>query len=57
MLWANFYDEFWDWPDTTRSAHIASLENIGTGEEVVEVIYEIEAPEVRTQLVAGRCLP
>lgn len=51
MLWSDFYDDFWDWSDATRGAHIASLEDIGIGEEVVEVIYEIEDPVVRTQLI------
>ena len=51
MLWTTFYDNFWDWSDSTRSTRISSLEDIGTGEEVVEVIYEIEDPKVRAQLV------
>lgn len=51
MLWADFYEGFWDWADATKCINIASLEDIGTGEEVVEVIYEIEDPEVRSQLI------
>ena len=51
MLWTDFYDEFWDWTDAIRCTHIASLEDVGTGEKIVEVIYEIEDPEVRTQLI------
>ena len=51
MLWSDFYDEFWDWTDAIRCTHITSLEDIGTGEEIVEVIYEIEDPKVRAQLV------
>lgn len=51
MLWTDFYDNFWDWSDTTRSTRISSLEDIGTGEEIVEVIYEIEDNKVRAQLI------
>lgn len=51
MQWSDFYNAFWDWSDLARCTHINSLEDIGTGEEVIEVIYEIEDPEVRTQLI------
>lgn len=51
MRWAEFYDNFWDWADATRRIRISSLDDIGTGEEIVEVIYEIEDPEVRAQLI------
>ena len=51
MLWSDFYDNFWDWADSTRKTRISSLEDIGTGSEVVDVIYEIEDPKVRTQLI------
>ena len=51
MRWTDFYDNFWDWADSTRRTRISSLEDIGTGSEVVDVIYEIEDPKVRTQLI------
>ena len=51
MLWTDFYDNFWDWSDSTRRTRISSLEDIGPGEEIVEVIYEIEDPKVRSQLI------
>lgn len=51
MLWADFYDGFWDWSDSTRRTRISSLEDMGSGEEIVEVIYEIEDPKVRLQLI------
>ena len=51
MLWSDFYDGFWDWSDSTKRTRISSLENIGSGEEIVEVIYEIEDPKVRSQLI------
>lgn len=51
MKWCDFYDNFWDWSDSTRRTRISSLENIGTGEEIVEVLLEIEDEKVRAQLV------
>lgn len=51
MQWTDFYDAFWDWSDSTRRSRISSLENIGTGEEVVEVVLEIEDEKVRAQLI------
>ena len=51
MLWSDFYDGFWDWSDSTRRTRISSLEDIGSGEEVVEVVLEIEDPKVKAQLI------
>ena len=51
MLWSDFYDGFWDWADSTRRTRISSLEDFGSGDEIVEVIYEIEDPKVRSQLI------
>ena len=51
MQWCDFYDNFWDWSDSTRRTRISSLEDIGSGEEIVEVILEIEDEKVRSQLI------
>lgn len=51
MQWCDFYDAFWDWSDSTRRTRISSLENIGSGDEVVEAVLEIEDPKVRAQLI------
>ena len=51
MQWCDFYDNFWDWSDSTRRTRISSLEDIGTGEEIVEVLLEIEDEKVRAQLI------
>lgn len=51
MQWSDFYDAFWDWADSTRRTRISSLEDIGSGEEVVEVTLEIEDPKIRAQLI------
>lgn len=51
MQWCDFYDAFWDWSESTRRTRISSLEDIGSGEEVVEVVLEIEDPKIRAQLI------
>ena len=51
MQWCDFYDAFWDWSDSTRRTRISSLEDIGSGDEVVEVVLEIEDPKVKAQLI------
>ena len=51
MLWCHFFDAFWDWSDSTRKTKISSLEDIGIGDEVVEVVLEIEDPKVKAQLI------
>ena len=51
MLWCDFYDAFWDWADSTRRTRISSLEDIGSGDEVVEVVLEIEDPKAKAQLI------
>ena len=51
MLWNDFYDAFWDWSDSTRRTRISSLEDIGSGDEVVDAVLEIEDPKVQAQLI------
>lgn len=51
MQWCDFYDAFWDWSDSTRRTRISSLEDIGSGDEVVEAVLEIEGPKVKAQLI------
>ncbi len=51
MQWCDFYDAFWDWSDSTRRTRISSLEDIGSGDEVVEVVLEIEDTKIRAQLI------
>ena len=51
MKWSEFYEKYWDWSDTTRRTRISSLEDVGPGAEVVEVIFEIQDQKVRSQLI------
>lgn len=51
MQWCDFYDNFWDWADSTRKTRISSLEDVGSGDEIVDVILEIQDEKVRSQLI------
>lgn len=51
MQWSDFYDNFWDWSDSTRRTRISALKDIGTGEEIVEVVIEINDEKVKAQLI------
>ena len=49
--WSDFYDVFWEWADSTRQTRISSLEDIGSGDEIVKAVLEIEDPKVKAQLI------
>ena len=51
MKWCDFYDNYYDWADSTRKTRISTLEDMGPGDEIVEVVRDIEDPKVRTQLL------
>ena len=51
MKWSTFYENLWEWSDSTRRSRISSLEDIGPGAEVVEAVYEIQDPKVKAQLI------
>lgn len=51
MEWSDFYEGFWDWSDSTRRTRISALEDIGSGDEIVEVVLEIQDIKVRAQLI------
>ena len=51
MKWCDFYDNYYDWADSTRKTRISSLEDMGPGDEIVEVVLDIEDPKVRAQLL------
>ena len=51
MQWCDFYGNFWDWSDSTRRTRISSLEDMGPGEEIVDVALEIEDEKVKAQLI------
>ena len=51
MLWDEFYNGHFDWADSTIRTRISSLEDIGTGEDIVEVAQNIEDVKVRNALI------
>ena len=51
MEWPDFYVGFWDWADSTIRTRIFSLEDIGTGEEIVEVVCNLFDSKLQVQLI------
>ena len=51
MLWSDFCEGFWDWSDSTRRTRISSLEDIGSGDEVVDAVLEIDDRKIKAQLI------
>ena len=51
MLWSEFYDKYIDWSESTINSKISSLEDIGPGDEVLEVLYELSSEKVKDRLV------
>ena len=51
MQWCDFYEGFWDWADSTRRTRISSLENVGSGAEIVECVLEMADEKARAQLI------
>lgn len=51
MLWSEFYDKYIDWSESTINSKISSLEDIGPGDEVLEVLYELSSEKVKDKLV------
>ena len=47
MLWSEFYDKYIDWSESTINSKISSLEDIGPGDEVLEVLYELSSEKVK----------
>ena len=51
MLWSEFYDKYIDWSESTINSKISTLEDIGPGDEVIEVLYELSSEKVKDKLV------
>ena len=51
MDWWTFYENFLDWSESTIKTRISSLEDIGSGDEIVEVILNIDNEKIRAQLI------
>ena len=51
MRWDDFYNDHFDWADSTIRSRLSTLEDIGPGCEVVEVAENIEDMQVRSALI------
>lgn len=52
MTWDDFYDRYCDWSESTVKSRISSLEDIGNGEEIVDVVLNLSDEKIRGQLVS-----
>ena len=52
MTWEEFYDKFYDWAESTQIKKLSSLETLGSGSEVAEIIQEFyfHHPEISNRL-------
>ena len=51
MTWDDFYDRYCDWSESTIKTRISSLEDIGAGEDVVDVVLNLPDEKLKVQLV------
>ena len=51
MTWDDFYSRYFDWSENTVRSRISSLEDIGYGEEVVEVVLNLWDDKLKAQLI------
>ncbi len=51
MTWSDFYDNFTEWAESTLRSRISSLEDIGTGDDVVDAVLNIDDEKIRAQLI------
>ncbi|MBQ2734562.1 MAG: hypothetical protein IJF33_01885 [Clostridia bacterium] len=51
MTWDDFYDRFFDWSESTVKTKISSLEDIGNGEDVVDVCLNLGDEKIKAQLI------
>ncbi|MBE5851158.1 MAG: hypothetical protein E7298_13665 [Lachnospiraceae bacterium] len=40
MTWADYYDKFYDWAESTRISKLSSVDKLGSADEVAEVMLE-----------------
>ena len=51
MIWSDFYDNYIEWAESTLRSRISSLEDIGSGEEVAEVVMDLPSDKLKAQLI------
>lgn len=50
MIWSDFFENHMDWAESTVRSRISSLEDIGSGDEVVEAILFLTSDKTKAQL-------
>jgi hypothetical protein len=53
MTWDDFYDKYCDWSESTVKTRISSLENIGNGEDVIDVVLNLSYEKVTDIIMAA----
>lgn len=51
MTWDDFYDRYCDWSESTVKTRISSLEDIGNGEDVVDICLNLSDEKIKAQLI------
>ena len=51
MEWFDFYDKYYDLSDKSLKIIIANLEDIGSGDEVADVVVDIDDPDIKDLLI------
>ena len=51
MRWDDFYNGHFDWADSTIRSRLSTLEDMGPGSEIVEVVEDIDDMQVRSALI------
>ena len=51
MIWDDFYDRYCDWSESTVRTRISSLEDIGEGGDVVDVVLNLSDEKIKVQLI------
>ena len=51
MTWERFYDRYSSWQESSIKTCISALADIGTGDEVVDVVLSLSSQELKEQLV------
>ena len=51
MLWSDFYYTYSDWAESTLRSRISSLKDMGSGDEVVDVVLDMPSDKLKTQLI------
>ena len=51
MTWDDFHDRYSDWSESTVKSRISSLEDVGNGEDVVDVILGLSDEKIKAQLI------